>query len=238
MKTRFGILATFWVACAAIASESGRYEFRQAHDPNGIGKFYMGREIARVMGHEAADWLERPEREKEERAELLIESLKIRPGDVVADIGVGTGYHARRTASKVGATGRVYGVDIQPEMLTLLSNKMAELRITNVVPVLGTITNPNLPAASIDLALMVDVYHEFSHPYEMMERICDSLKPGGRVVFVEFRAEDPSVPIKAVHKMSEAQVKKEMTALPLEWVQTIRSLPWQHIIIFKKKERG
>ncbi|MCI0748638.1 MAG: class I SAM-dependent methyltransferase [Verrucomicrobia subdivision 3 bacterium] len=211
-----------------------RYEFRQAHDPNGIGKFYMGREIARVMGHEAADWLERPEREEEERAELLIQSLKVRPGEVIADIGVGTGYHARRLAPKVGPSGRIYGVDVQPEMLALLTNKMAELTITNVIPVLGTITNPNLPAASIDLALMVDVYHEFSHPFEMMEAICRSLKPGGRVVFVEFRAEDPKVPIKAVHKMSEAQVKKEMAVQPLEWVETSTVLPWQHVIVFRK----
>jgi ubiquinone/menaquinone biosynthesis C-methylase UbiE len=225
------------MAFAACAAES-RYETRAIHDPNGIGKFYMGREIAHVMGHQAADWLERGEREKEERTSLLIDSLKVRPGDLVADIGAGTGYHVRRIAPKIAPAGRVYAVDIQPEMLTLLTNSLAELKITNVVPVLGTISDPKLPANSIDLALMVDVYHEFSHPHEMMEAICRGLKPGGRVVFVEFRAEDPNVPIKEVHKMSEAQVKKEMTLHPLEWVETLTVLPWQHIIIFKKKPAG
>lgn len=220
-------------ALAIHAADTPRYEFRKG-DPNGIGKFYMGREIAHVMGHEGADWLERPEREMEERGTLLIEALKARRSDVVADIGAGTGYHVRRIAPRVPA-GRVYAVDIQPEMLTLLSNKMAELAITNVVAVLGAIDDPKLPAASIDLALMVDVYHEFSHPFEMMTAICRSLKPGGRVVFVEFRAEDPTVPIKAVHKMSEAQLRKEMSAQPLEWVETIGILPRQHIIVFKKK---
>jgi len=195
----------------------------------------MGREIAHVMGHQAADWLERSERETEERTSLLIDSLKVRPGDFVADIGAGTGYHVRRIAPKIAPTGRVYAVDIQPEMLTLLTNSLAELKITNVVPVLGTISDPKLPANAIDLVLMVDVYHEFSHPHEMMEAICRGLKPGGRVVFVEFRAEDPNVPIKEVHKMSEAQVKKEMTLHPLDWVETLKVLPWQHIIVFKKK---
>ena len=222
------------VALAACAAES-RYETRPTHDPNGIGKFYMGREIAHVMGHQAADWLERGEREKEERTSLLIEALQVRPGDAVADIGAGTGYHVRRIAPKIAPAGRVYAVDIQPEMLTLLTNSLADLKITNVVPVLGTISDPKLPANSIDLALMVDVYHEFSHPHEMMEAICRGLKPGGRVVFVEFRAEDPNVPIKEVHKMSEAQVKKEMTLHPLQWVETLNVLPWQHIIVFKKK---
>jgi len=222
------------MAFAACAAEF-RYETRDTHDPNGIGKFYMGREIAHVMGHQAADWLERSERETEERTSLLIDSLKVRPGDFVADIGAGTGYHVRRIAPKIAPAGRVYAVDIQPEMLTLLTNSLAELKITNVVPVLGTISDPKLPANAIDLVLMVDVYHEFSHPYEMMEAICRGLKPGGRVVFVEFRGEDPNVPIKEVHKMSETQVKKEMTLHPLDWVETLKVLPWQHIIVFKKK---
>ena len=235
MKLLFPLVALLTFVLHAAET---RYETRAAHDPNGIGKFYMGREIAHVMGHQAADWLERSEREKEERTSLLIEALKVRPGDVIADIGAGTGYHTRRLAPKVAPGGRIYAVDIQPEMLALLTNTMAQMKITNVVPVLGTIDNPKLPANSVDLALMVDVYHEFSHPYEMMEAISRSLKPGGRVVLVEFRAEDPDVPIKAVHKMSEAQAKKEMAAHPLEWVETINVLPWQHIIVFKKKTAG
>jgi SAM-dependent methyltransferase len=213
-----------------------RYEFRKEHDPNGIGKFYLGREIAHVMGHQAADWLERPDRDAEEHTEKLVEQLKLKPGDVVADIGAGTGYFSRRFAPKVGDKGAILAVEIQQEMLDLLTNKMAELKITNVKPVLGTITDPKLPPASVDLVFMVDVYHEFDHPFEMMDNICRSLKPEGRVVFVEFRGEDPKVPIKAVHKMTEAQVKKEMAVHPLTWVETIGVLPRQHIIIFKKRE--
>jgi protein-L-isoaspartate O-methyltransferase len=214
---------------------ASRYETRQQHDPNGIGQFYLGREIAHVMGHEGADWLERPEREKEERPDLLLPALRVKAGEAVADIGAGTGYYTRRLAKLVGETGTVYAVDIQQEMLDLLTNKMAELNIHNVKPVLGTLTDPKLPRGKVDLALMVDVYHEFDHPYEMARALCEALKPGGRLVFVEFRAEDPKVPIKEVHKMSEAQVKKEMAVQPLEWVETNESLPWQHIIIFKKK---
>ena len=220
---------------ARAADSTNRYETRARHDRNGIGKFYLGREIAHVMGHQAADWLERPERDAEEHSEKLVEQLKLRPRDVVADIGCGTGYFCRRLAAKVGPHGRVLGVDIQPEMLNLLTNQMAAAGISNVVPVLGTITDPGLLTNSVDLALMVDVYHEFDHPFEMMQAITRALKPGGRVVFVEFRAEDPRVPIKEVHKMSEAQVKKEMAALPLEWVETIGVLPRQHMIVFRRR---
>ena len=165
---------------------------------------------------------------------LLVELLKLKEGDVVADIGVGTGYIARRISPKIGETGTLYGVDIQQEMLDLLAEKMAELGITNVKGVLGTITDPKLPPESVDLAIMVDVYHEFSHPYEMMQNICRALKTGGRVAFVEYRAEDRSVPIKRLHKMSELQVIKEATPHPLVWVETLDDLPWQHVIIFEK----
>jgi ubiquinone/menaquinone biosynthesis C-methylase UbiE len=216
------------------ATTTNRYEFREQHDPDGIGKFYLGREIAHVMGHEAADWLERSDRNQEEHSEQLVEELGIEPGQAVADIGAGTGYFSRRLARKVGPGGKVFAEDIQPEMLELLTNKMAGLGILNVTPVLGTTTDPKLAARSVDLVLMVDVYHEFDFPYEMMEAICRSLKPGGRVVFVEFRAEDFKVPIKPLHKMSEAQVKKEMAVQPLEWVETKRKLPWQHIIVFRR----
>jgi SAM-dependent methyltransferase len=220
---------------APISTNATRYEYRREHDPNGIGKFYLGREIAHVMGHQAADWLERPEREAEEQPDLLLKALKLKPSDVVADIGAGTGYYSWRMAKEVGEKGLVYAVDIQQEMLDLLAKKMTERNIRNVKGVLGTITDPKLPVRSVDLALMVDVYHEFDHPFEMMQAICQALKPGGRVAFVEFRAEDPKVPIKEVHKMSEAQVRKEMAAQPLEWVETIATLPWQHVIVFKRK---
>src|SRR6266516_8116857 len=217
------------------AANSPRYEYREPHDPNGIGRFYLGREIAQVMGHQAADWLERPEREAEEKPDLLLEALKLKAGNVVADIGAGTGYYSWRMAKDVGEKGLVYAVDIQQEMLDLLAKRMAERKITNVKGVPGTITDPKLPAHSVDLVLMVDVYHEFDHPFEMMHAICKALKPDGRVVFVEFRAEDPKVPIKEVHKMSEAQVRKEMSAQPLEWGETNGTRPWQRIIVFKKK---
>lgn len=213
---------------------SSVYEFRQHHDPDGIGKFYQSREIAHVMGHQAADWLERPERDAEEKPALLINALKLKPGEAVADIGAGTGYYSRRLAQSVGTNGIVYAVEIQQEMLDILTNKMAGLNIHNVKPVLGEITDPKLAPASVDLILMVDVYHEFDHPYEMVEAMVRSLKPGGRMVFVEFRGEDPQVPIKPLHKMTEAQVRKEMAAFPLKWVETNEALPIQHIIIFQK----
>jgi ubiquinone/menaquinone biosynthesis C-methylase UbiE len=217
------------------AAASPRYEFRDNHDPDGIGKFYLGREIAHVMGHQGADWLERPEREEEEKPEALVEVLKLKPGDVVADIGAGTGYFSWRLAKAVGSAGLVYGVDIQQEMLDLFSKKMAERKISNVKSVLGSITDVRLPANSVDLVLMVDVYHEFSHPYEMMQSICRSLKPGGRLIFVEYRLEDPTVPIKRLHRMSEAQVRKEAALHLLEWIETIKTLPRQHVIVFRKR---
>lgn len=222
-------------AVIATKADNSRYEFRQDHDPDGIGKFYLGREIAHVMGHQAADWLERPEREIEEQPDQALAALKLKAGDVVADIGAGTGYFSWRMAKMVGDKGTVLAVEIQQEMLDLLATRMADRKVKNVKGLLGTITDPKLPVGGVDLVLMVDVYHEFSHPHEMMENICKGLKPGGRVAFIEYRGEDPTVPIKLVHKMTEAQVRKEMAVQPLEFVETIRALPRQHIIIFKKK---
>lgn len=210
------------------------YQYRGLHDPNGTGKFYMGREIAQVMGHLAADWLDRPEREQEEAPAKLMAALKLKPGDVVADIGAGSGYFTFRLADVVGPTGTVYAVDIQPEMLEIIRKRSKERKVENVEPVLGAINDPKLPPNSTDLMLMVDVYHEFSHPWEMTRQMVKALKPGGRLVFVEYRMEDPSVPIKLVHKMTEAQVKREMSVQALQWVETNQSLPRQHIIVFKK----
>jgi ubiquinone/menaquinone biosynthesis C-methylase UbiE len=229
-------LAALVLATPILAEDPPRYEMREDHDPSGLGKFYMGREIAHVMGHQAADWLERPEREEEEKTDLLVEALKFREGEVVADIGCGSGYVSRKIAKKVGESGVVYGVDIQEEMLELLAKRMAMFRINNVKPIMGTTTDPKLPPASCDTMIMVDVYHEFDQPFEMMQSMVAALKPGGRIVFVEYRGEDPSVPIKLVHKMTEAQVKKEMTAQSLEFVETIGILPRQHIIIFRKTD--
>lgn len=232
----FLLLAVRPLLPAAEADKAPHYTRIEKGDPNGIGKVYLGREIAHVMGHEGADWLERPERTLEEQPDKLVELLKLKPGDHVADIGAGTGYISRRMAEKVGARGKVYAVDIQQEMLDLLQVEMKKRGVSNVVSVLGDIADPKLPPNTIDLAIMVDVYHEFSHPYEMMRGIMRGLKSGGRVAFVEYRAEDPTVPIKRIHKMSEAQVKKEAATVGLEWLETVSELPWQHLIIFKKPD--
>jgi ubiquinone/menaquinone biosynthesis C-methylase UbiE len=217
--------------------EPSRYETRKEHDPNGIGKFYMGREIAQVMGHEGIGWLERKEREQEESPAKLLELLKLKEGMVVADIGAGSGYHTFRMSPKVGAKGKILAVDIQPEMLDAIRKRAKEKEITNVEPVKGTENDPKLPEGKVDLILLVDVYHEFSQPYEMTQAMVKALKPGGRLVFVEFRLEDDKVPIKLVHKMTERQVRKEMEPHPLlKWVSSNEDLPWQHVITFEKKE--
>jgi ubiquinone/menaquinone biosynthesis C-methylase UbiE len=235
------IIALFILAAFATAEETPRppdplYEKRELHDRNGIGKFFLGREIAHVMGHQAAGWLERPEREQEERTDLLLDALNLKPGEVVADIGCGTGYFAERMAKKILPDGVVHGVDIQQEMLDLMDRKMRLKQIKNVKPVLGAEADPKLPEGSCDLMIMIDVYHEFEFPYEMTRKMIAGLKKGGRLVFVEYRAEDPNVPIKEVHKMSEAQVKKEMSIhADMEFAETKRDLPQQHIIIFRKK---
>jgi ubiquinone/menaquinone biosynthesis C-methylase UbiE len=200
---------------------------------DGIGKMYMGREIAQVMGHQGADWLERPNREIEERPDVLVGQMGLKPADIVADIGAGTGYFSFRMAVKV-PQGKVLAVDIQPEMLALLEKTAKDRGITNVEPVLGTIADPKLPAGAVDVALMVDAYHEFDHPREMMEGIVSALKPGGRVVLVEYRGEDPKVQIKPHHKMTEAQAVKEMAAVGLKHVETKEDLPLQHVMFFEK----
>ena len=202
--------------------------------PDGIGKRYMGREIAQVMGWQGAAWLEREEREREERTDLLLPELALKPGMVVADIGAGTGYIARRMALQVGPGGVVYAVDVQPEMVAMLRAMAAKSGLAQIKPLLGAASDVRLAEASLDLAIMVDVYHELEFPREVLASLVRALKPGGRVVFVEYRAEDPRVPIKAVHKMSEAQVRREAGASGLVWERTASGLPWQHAVIFRK----
>lgn len=209
-----------------------RYEYRGG-DPNGINKWYMGRQIAHVMSHFGIDWLERPEREQEENTTQLITNLNLRPTSVVADIGAGSGYHSTLMAKKL-TRGKVYAVDVEPEMIKYLQNRIREQKLNNVEPVLGTEQEVKLPPASIDVMLLVDVYHEFSYPYEMSLSMLKALKPGGKLYLVEFRAEDRSVPIKTVHKMSETQARKELTAAGFKFEQNISNLPWQHCLVFSK----
>ncbi len=220
---------------ALLALQSPRYSTRTDHDPNGIGRFYMGREIAAVMGHEAADWLDRPEREQEEAPTRLISALGLKPGMVVVDVGAGSGTLSFPMAKRVAPGGKVFAEDIQPEMIAMVRTKAKKLGVSNVTPLLGTTTDPKVPALSADLMIMVDVYHEFDQPYEMVSSMVRGLKRGGRIVFVEYRKEDPNVPIKEVHKMSVSQVRKEMMAFPLAYRGTSEILPRQHIIIFAKR---
>jgi predicted methyltransferase len=229
----FLLVLAFALSAPAAEPVPGRYAAVSA-SPDGIGTVYAGREIARVMSFHGAEWLERPERAVEERPELLLSVLELKPGMKVADVGAGTGYYSWRMAQRVGAGGTVYAVDIQPEMIKLLEERMSRRGAANVKAVLGTSTDPGLPPAGIDLALMVDVYHELEYPYEMLAAIVRALKPGGRLVFVEFRAGDATVPIKPLHTMSEAQVRKEAAVHALEWVKTARDLPWQNAVVFRK----
>ncbi len=202
---------------------------------DGIGKFYMGREISHVMGHLGAGWLERPERERQERTDLLIAGLILSDDFVVADIGAGTGFFTFPIAQRV-PKGKVFAVDIQPEMLARIARRKMLEEVVNVETVLGEQDDPKLPRNQIDLAFIVDAYHEFSFPREMGERLKESLRPGGQLVLVEYRAEDPRVPIKRLHKMSEVQVKQEMAAIGLDWVRTDSYLPQQHVLVFQRPE--
>jgi len=220
-------------AASAGATDTSDVYSQKPPSRDGIGKVYMGREISQVMGHRGATWLERPGRARKEKPALLVDSMNLAPSDVVADIGAGTGYFTFRIAPRV-PTGRVFAVDIQPEMLDLMRETIAAEGIDHVTLVQGTVQDPKLPSDSIDAALMVDAYHEFSHPREMMQNLTEALVPGGRVYLVEYRKEDPSVPIKPLHKMTEAQARKEMEAVGLEWVATEDMLPRQHFMIFRK----
>jgi len=212
------------------------YETRERHDPNGINKWYLGREIAHVMGPGGIPWLNRPERENEENPTKCIEALELKGGEVIADLGAGSGYYSFRLAAKVGEQGKVLAVEIQDEMIAELKKRIAKDKIGNVETVKCSEKDPMLPEGGVDLVIMVDVYHELAYPYEVMSAIRKALKPDGRVALVEYRKEDPKVPIKEVHKMSEEQIKKEMAVVGLSHVKTVGTLPWQHIAIFGKKK--
>lgn len=194
-----------------------------------------GRQYAGTMSVQGAPWLVRPEREQEEHPDQALDALHIAKGSTVADIGAGVGYMSWRLAKRIGPTGTVYANDIQQPMLDLLVKNMQTRHITNVQPVLGEPDDPKLPVGQIDLVLMVDVYHEFNNPQAMLRHIRESLKPGGRLVLLEYRAEDPNVPILPLHKMTVDQVKAELEPAGFGFVQSIETLPWQHILIFRKR---
>ena len=219
--------------CAETAATTdGSYSYKNPSS-DGIGKVYYGREIANVMGYEGANWLTRPSRATEERPDMAVDSLGLEKDDVVADIGAGMGYISFQLARYV-EDGKVLAVDVQPEMIALLEAERDQYGVTNVETVLGTESDPNLPADSIDMAVMFDAYHEFAYPREMMDGLVKALKPGGQIVLAEYRAENPLVLIKKHHKMSQKQVKKELTGVGLSWVKTEDRLPQQHLMFFEK----
>ena len=212
-----------------------KYTFKEG-DYNGIGKWYMGREIAYVMGFQGISWLERFEREQEENVSKLIQNMRIKSDDIIADIGAGSGYHAFRIAP-LAKNGLVYAVDIQTEMLMTIEKNKEFSKIKNIETILGTEKSVQLPKNSVDKILMVDVYHEFSFPVEMITSIKNALKPNGQLFLIEYRGEDPLVPIKTIHKMTEKQAMKEMKSAGFKLKENIDNLPWQHCMIFVKNDK-
>ena len=238
MKNTLSLI--FFITCFLIfdkslaqVDEKGSIYTYKTGDFNGIGKWYMGREIAYVMGFQGIDWLERSEREKEEDVSTLIKNMKVRSVDHIADIGAGSGYHAFKLASLV-KNGLIYAVDIQSEMLNEIELKKKSNSILNIVTILGSEKGIDLPKHSLDKVLLVDVYHEFSYPFEMIKSIKDALKPNGLLFLIEYRGEDSSVPIKKIHKMTEKQSVLEMKAAGFKLKENINNLPWQHCMIFEK----
>lgn len=228
-----GILLFTFLSLSIFSFGQDRYSIKSG-DPNGINKWYMGRQIARVMSHYGIDWLERDERETEENTTLLLKNLALKPGMVIADIGAGSGYHSALLSKMVG-TGKVFAVDVEPEMIFYLNERIKQEKLSRIVPVLSTEKEVSLPDNTVDIMLLVDVYHEFSYPYEMALSMRAALKPGGKLVLVEFRSEDPTVPIKTIHKMSKAQAAKEFKAAGFALDKNIDNLPWQHCMVFIKQ---
>ena len=227
------ILLFTFLSLSLFSLGQDRYKLRSG-DPNGINKWYMGRQIAQVMSHYGIDWLEREEREMEENTSLLLKNLAVKPGMVIADIGAGSGYHSALLSKMVG-TGKVFAVDVEPEMIAYLNERIKQEKLSRIVPVLSTEQKLSLPENSVDMMLLVDVYHEFSYPYEMALSMRAALKQGGKLVLVEFRSEDLSVPIKTIHKMSEAQAIKEFKTAGFRFDKNIDNLPWQHCMVFIKQ---
>jgi SAM-dependent methyltransferase len=213
--------------------DTNRYTYKKG-DPNGIGKWYMGREIAYVMGFQGIDWLERAEREDEENSAKLISNMNIQPGDTIADIGAGSGYHVFKMAP-IAKEGAIYAVDIQDEMLAAIIMHAGYSSNKNIETILGGEKSVNLPENSVDKVLMVDVYHEFNYPYEIVMSIKKALRKGGKIYLIEYRGEDATVPIKKIHKMTEVQAIKEMNVAGFRLEKNIDNLPWQHCMVFVKE---
>ena len=227
------ILLFTFLSLSMFSVGQDRYKIKTG-EPNGINKWYMGRQIAQVMSHYGIDWLEREEREREENTTLLLKNLAVKPGMVIADIGAGSGYHSALLSKMVG-TGKVFAVDVEPEMIAYLNERIKQKKLSRIVPVLSTEQKVSLPENTIDMMLLVDVYHEFSYPYEMALSMRAALKRGGKLVLVEFRSEDSTVLIKTIHKMSEAQAIKEFKAAGFAFDKNIDNLPWQHCLVFTKQ---
>jgi len=230
-----GLLTLCCCLCLMLVGSARAQDEAKRTIPPGPGK-YMGRTISTTMSYHGAEWLTRQTRSKEENTALMLKQLGVENGDVVCDLGCGNGYHTLRIAKQIAPDGWIYGSDIQPEMLEMLNDRALEAGVSNLSPVLGTLIDPRLPAGSCDLILMVDVYHEFSHPEQMLAAIRKALKPDGQVVLVEFRAEDPEVPIKPLHKMSKAQITKELTANGFKLARSFDKLPWQHMMFFQRDD--
>ena len=221
MRLKFAVALVALAAAVVSAQTPGKHPIS--------GRVYAG-----TMGVQGAGWLDRPERDREEDPDLAVRLLRIQKGSTVADVGAGSGNITIRLAKAVGPMGKVYANDLQPGMLEILQKNVARAKVTNVVPVLGTIDDPKLPAAAIDLAIMVDVYHELSEPQKMLQQLREAIKPGGRLVLLEFRAEDPDVPILREHKMSKAQVKLEVENEGFKQTRVFDDLPWQHLFVFTR----
>lgn len=212
-------------------SQNSPYDFKNS-DPSSIGKLYKGRQIAHVMGYQGMAWLERSDREQEEETSTLLKNMQLKSTEAVADIGAGSGYHVFKIAPKV-SDGEVFAVDIQPEMIEAMKEKNKKAKEDNIQFIKGTEISANLPENSVDKILMVDVYHEFEYPVEMLASMKKALKADGKIYLIEYRAEDPTVPIKRLHKMSEDQAVKEFRSNGFQLIENIDNLPWQHCMVFE-----
>lgn len=235
----FRVLALSWlmamVAFISVNTSPLQSALGEERIPPGV-ETYMGRRVARTMHYSGAEWLIRDTREREERCSLMLANLGMKRGMTIVDMGCGNGFYALQMARVVGAEGKVIGVDIQPEMLKMLKERSSKAELTNIEPILGTVADPKLPQGKVDLILCVDVYHEFSHPEQMLKGMRDSLAPGGVIALLEYRSEDPKVPIKLLHKMSKKQILKEYSANGFKLVKEFNGLPWQHMMFFASTE--